>query len=67
MLDGNYTRVLSCFEQILEATLHKKAAIWPLASHLTNQLNKMNKTTDKVKFMSDVLLWTATHRRASVD
>ena len=25
-----------CFEQILEAALHQKAAVWPLISHLIN-------------------------------
>ena len=32
-----------CFEQILKATPHKTAVIWPLTSHLKNYPNKMNK------------------------
>ncbi len=30
-----------CLEQILEATLHKTAVVWPTASHLTNFPSKM--------------------------
>ena len=34
----------ACYlEQILEATSHKTAAVWPPTSHLTNDLSKMNK------------------------
>ena len=32
------------FEQILEATFYKTAAVCPYASHLTNHPNKRNKT-----------------------
>ena len=34
------------FEQFLEATLHKTAAIQPLTSHLTNHPSKTNKMWD---------------------
>ena len=40
-LDGNHAKMLHA-EQILEATLHKTAAVWPLTSHLKNHSNKMN-------------------------
>ena len=33
-----------CFEQILEATPHKIAAVWPLSAHLKNHPSKMDKT-----------------------
>ncbi len=33
-----------CSEQILEAAPHKTTAIQPLTSHLTDHLNKTNKT-----------------------
>ena len=36
--------VVCCFEQILEAAPHKTAAVWPFASHLSNNPNKTNKT-----------------------
>ena len=36
--------VACCFEQIMEAALHKTAAIWPFTSHLTNHPIKMSKT-----------------------
>ena len=35
---------MRCFEQILEATFHKTAAIRPFTSHITNHLRKTNKT-----------------------
>ena len=34
----------SNIEQILEATHHKTAAVWPLTSHLENYPNKTDKT-----------------------
>ena len=33
-----------CLEQILEATLHKKAAVRPLTTHPSNHSSKTNKT-----------------------
>ena len=39
-----YMNTSCSFEEILEATLHKKAAIWPLTSDLTNHPSKMIKT-----------------------
>ena len=39
-LDRNYT---CCFKQILEATSHKTAAVWLLASYLITHPNKTNK------------------------
>ena len=33
-----------CFEQILEAALHKTAALWPFTSHIANHPSKMSKT-----------------------
>ena len=37
--DGNYTRMLCAFEQIMEAVPKKTVVIWPPTSHLTNQVN----------------------------
>ena len=34
----------SCFEQVLETTLHKTAAVQPLTSHFKNHPSKTNKT-----------------------
>ena len=42
-IDENNTRMW-CFEQILEATPDKTAAVWPPTSYLTNHPSKMNKT-----------------------
>ena len=43
-LNGNDTKIAECcFEQILEATLRKTVAVWPLATHLTNHPRKTNK------------------------
>ena len=36
--------VACCFKLILETAPHKTAAIWPLASNLTNHPSKMKKT-----------------------
>ena len=35
-----------CHRQILEATPHKTASVWPPSSHLTNHSRKMNKTCE---------------------
>ena len=40
-LDRKYS-----LKQNLEATFHKTAVVWPLASHLTNHSSKMNKTCE---------------------
>ena len=40
----NNKNVMCCFEQILEATPLKTAAVRPITSHLTSHLNKTNKT-----------------------
>ena len=62
-----HKNVTCCYEQILEATLHKIAAVRPLTSHHTKHPGKKSKTywrsKDKVK--SDVLPWTPTHRNTS--
>ena len=39
-----YKNVSYCFEQIMEATLHKTAAVRPLTSYLTTHSSKTNKT-----------------------
>ena len=39
-----YRNAACCFEQILEATPHKTAAVRPLTSHLANHPSKMKKT-----------------------
>ena len=63
--------VTSYFEQILEATPHETTAVQPLTSNLKNFPSKtdMWDTAGKVKnkLISDVLLWTPTHKCASVD
>ena len=38
-----------CLEQILEATPHKTAAVWPPASHLTIDKNKKGMLEKKGK------------------
>ena len=43
-LNGNYTRMLCYFEQILHATFHKTAALWALTSHLKNHPSNIKKT-----------------------
>ena len=44
-LDKNAT---CCFEQILEATLYKTAAVRPLTSYLTNDPNKKKKDVQDI-------------------
>ena len=39
-----HKNAMSYIEQILEATFHKTAALWPPTSHLKNHPNKTNKT-----------------------
>ena len=39
-----YQNAMCCLEQILEATLHKTAAVWSLTAHLKNHLSNANKT-----------------------
>ena len=46
------------FEQILEATPHKTAAVYPFTSHLTNHAGHCWRSKDKLK--SDILLWSPT-------
>ena len=51
------------FEQILEATPYKTAAVWPLTSHLMNHPSKINKTllvTAVEVRTSHKLQWTST-------
>ena len=60
-----------CFEQVLKATSHKTVGVWPLTSHLTNHARNINNmclgTAGEVRknSMSNVLLRTPTHKRAS--
>ena len=55
---------------ILEAVLHKTAAMQPSASYLTKHSSKTNKTCrkllEKYGWISDILLRTPTHKYASV-
>ena len=46
------------FEQILEATPHKKAVVQPLISHLTNHQDKANRICwrSRDELLSEVLL-----------
>ena len=43
-LDGDYARVLCCFESILEAAPYKTTTVRPLTSNFKNHPSKMNKT-----------------------
>ena len=46
-LSRNYIRMArACFEQILESTLFKTSAVWPLTSLLSNHLRKSIKTCE---------------------
>ena len=60
--------VASGVEQILEAALHKTAAVWPPSSRLRpNQTRHVGccwRNKDEITF--DDLLWTPTYGRASV-
>ena len=60
---------MSYFEQIQEATPHKRTTVWPLTSHPKKHPSKTNKTcrTSKDELISDILLWTLTHGHASDD
>ena len=40
-----------CFEQILEAALHKTAVVWPFTSYLTNYQSEMS-TAKEIKTKS---------------
>ena len=62
---------MNCYEQILEATSHKAAAIQPPPSHVKTIPIRRTRHTEhcwrsKDELTSDVLLWTLSHRRASV-
>ena len=58
------------FEQILEATVQKTAAVWSLTSHLKNHLSKNRKTCqtllEKQELINAILLLNPTHGSASV-
>ena len=58
----------SWIEQILEATSHKVAAIWPPASLKLSKSVKQDGHCWKSKdeLISNVLLWTPSHGRASI-
>ena len=67
-LDRNYTRLISsCIEQVLEATPHKTAAVWPLSA-LSRKLSKLDEPDmqDTAGKVSDVILWIHSHGRAKV-
>ena len=38
-----HLNAMCCFDQIIEVTYHKTAAIWPFIIHLKNHLSKMKK------------------------
>ena len=38
-----HKNAMCCFQQIFEPKLHKRAAVWPLTSHLKNHPSKANK------------------------
>ena len=60
-LDGNETRMLyAVMKEILEATHHKTAAVWPHASHLENYSSKQWQT-HKRRFLLDSYTWTHQH------
>ena len=62
----------SCIEQILEATLHKTAAVWPptliTKSIQVRQIRHVgNCWRSKDGLISDILLWTPSHGQAKVE
>ena len=58
----------SYIEQILEATSHETAAVWPLAYHLQikRTIHSGHCWRSKDELISDVLLWTPSYVCASV-
>ena len=71
-LDGNYTKnVASFIEQVLEATPHKTAAVWPPTSHHENHQVRRTRYVghfwrSKDELISDILQWTLAYGRAKV-
>ena len=61
---------MSCFEQILESTLHKTASTWALIFNLKNHQSKMNNIhrtlLGKNKLISDIFSSTRRHGPTSV-
>ena len=65
-----HKNTIGCFEQILEATPYKAAAVWLLTSHPTTQVRWVRHaeycSRSKYKLRSDILLWTPTHGHTSL-
>ena len=63
-----YKNAVCSFKRILVVTPHKTTAAWPLASHLKNKVRGFawHCWRGKDELISDILLWSSTHRRASV-
>ena len=59
-----------CFEQILETTPHKTAAVQPLTSHLKNHLRRTRYARhcwrNQDELISDILLWTPIYEHTTV-
>ena len=54
-----------CFKEFLKAAPHKTLPVQPLASHLTNQ-DEEDCWRSRDEVISDIHLWTRTHRHTSV-
>ena len=65
-LDGNYKDFVCCFQQILQAKPHKTAIISHLANHPRQDMPGTS-WRSKNNLISDILLWTPTHRHTSID
>ena len=71
-LDGNNTKIATyCFEQILDATLHKTIVVRPPTSRLTNHPSYRTRQMrhcwrSKDEFINHVHLWTPKHGCAIV-
>ena len=62
---GATQECIYCFELILKVADYKTAALWPLASHLTNYLNKTNKVYWTLLKNERPSLGTPTHGHTS--
>ena len=64
------TDAVCCFQQILEAALHKIEALGPLTSNLTSQVRRVRHVRlswwSKDELVCDVLKWTLTDWHTSV-
>ena len=64
MVNNLHKNVTCHFEQILEATRHKIAAVRPLTSDLTKYVGHSWRSNDEL--INDIFLHTPRHRRVSI-